>query len=284
MSPLRPLVLFARGRVELMAPSRRAIAVVGSRATTAYGESAGWAFAGSLARAGLPLWSGLALGVDSIAHRACLRHSCPTIAVLAGGLDHVYPPQNRGLLESIIDAGGLCLSELPPGQRPGRGHFPRRNRILAQASEAILVVEAGLTSGSLHTANFAAQAGIPVYAVPGPFSSPLSRGCHRLIADGAGIAASPETMLRSLGVDAALRPDSDLGESTHLDHSADASALLEILATGPRPADLVRRESGLGEECFLATVLDLVSSGALLQLPGDLLALGIDPGAARARR
>lgn len=274
MSPLRPLVLFAQGPVDLLAAERRAVAVVGSRTASAYGESAAWAFAGALARAGLPLWSGLALGIDSIAHRACLRHACPTIAVLAGGLDDIYPPQNRQLLERILDKGGLCLSELPPGRRPGRGHFPRRNRILAQSCEAILVVEAGLTSGSLHTANFGALAGVPVYAVPGPYSNNRSRGCHALIAEGAGIAACPETLLRVLGIDAAMQPSVDAAASLGFQRSADATALLSILETGPRPADLVRRESGLTEEQFLETVLDLVANKSLLQLPGDLLALG----------
>ncbi len=284
MSPLRPLVLFAYGEIELLSSTRTAVAVVGSRSASAYGESAAWAFAGALTRAGLPLWSGLALGIDSIAHRACLSQSSPTVAVLAGGMDQIYPPQNRQLFDNIVATGGLCLSELPPGHRPGRGHFPRRNRILAQSCEAILVVEAGVTSGSLHTANFGAQAGIPVYAVPGPFTSARSRGCHRLIAEGAGIAACPETLLRSLGVDMALQADDDQADSEELARTADESALLEILTLGPRPADLARRESGLSEETFLSLVLELASEGRLLQLPGDLLALGIAPPESGTRR
>ncbi len=274
LAPLRPLVLFYRGNLELLRSSQRAVTVVGSRTATAYGESAAWAFASSMARAGIPLWSGLALGIDSIAHRACLRHDCPTVAVLAGGLDDIYPPQNRKLLDQILEAGGLCLSELPPGRRPGRGHFPRRNRILAHASEAILVVEAGLSSGSLHTARYGAEAGVPVFAIPGPFSSPRSRGCHRLISEGASIAADPESLLRCLGIEQALRPEVSGGEALRMELTADECAVISILETGPRPTDLVCRESGMDQEKFLLALLSLVEKNAVLQLQGDLLALG----------
>lgn len=274
MAPLRPLTLFYRGTVELMTEDQCAVTVVGSRTATAYGTSAAWAYAGSLAQAGIPLWSGLAIGIDSIAHRACLRHGCPTVAVLAGGLDDVYPPQNRGLLQEILAAGGLCLSELPPGHRPGRGHFPRRNRILAQASDAILVVEAGFASGSLHTARYAAEAGVPVFAIPGPFSSPRSRGCHRLIAEGANIASDPESLLRCLGIEQSLKASVSGSQAVRWELSADEQAVLDILETGPRPTDLVARESGLQQEPFLTALFSLREKNAVLQLPGDLLALG----------
>jgi len=194
--------------------------------------------------------------------------------VLAGGLDRIYPAQHGALCERILRQGGLCLSELPPGARPQRGHFPRRNRILAHAAEAVLVVEAGLASGSLYTARFAAEAGVPVFAVPGPYTSSRSRGCHRLIEDGAMLASDPADLLRHLGVSVACRAGGDPRVARALDVSADEAAILAVLERGPRPADLVRRETGLADERFLVAVLNLHQKRLAVELPGDLLARG----------
>lgn len=156
---LRPLVLFARGRVEALTESRTMVTVVGSRTPTPYGLTAAADFCGVMAGAGLSLWSGLAYGVDAVAHRACLQAGTPTVAVLAGGLDRIYPQHHQPLADEILRSGGVLLSETPPGLRARRGHFPRRNRILGLSTEAVLVVEAGLMSGSLHTARFAGEGG-----------------------------------------------------------------------------------------------------------------------------
>lgn len=268
-TPLRPLQLFAQGEPALASDlSRTSVAVVGSRTPTPYGEGAAWAFCRALAGAGVVLWSGLARGIDGIAHRACLEAGTPTVAVLAGGLDQVYPAEHRELWRAILSAGGLGLSESPPGQRATRGHFPRRNRILASGADAVLVVEAGLASGSLHTARFAADAGVPVFALPGPWSSPRSRGCHQLLAEGAGVAADPEELLRELGVTRALA-----GSSSGSEHAADQAAILACIRLGPRPADLVARESGLPEERFLEALLELREQGSVLHGEGDLISL-----------
>ncbi len=267
-APCRPLVLFARGDVSLLDASRRAVAVVGSRTPTPYGEAAARDFTGALATAGLPVWSGLAFGIDALAHEACLAADTPTVAVLPGGPDTAYPRRHEPLLERIVHSGGLALTEAPPGLRPTRGHFPRRNRVLAHCVEAVLVIEAGLASGSLHTARFAGEHGVTVFAVPGPYTSARSRGCHRLIDDGAQIAADPGELLRQLGATCALRG----ADPTPLLASATERTILDLLAAGPRPADLVRREAYLDEADFLDALLALVERRLVVRLAGDMLA------------
>ncbi|MDP6929866.1 MAG: DNA-processing protein DprA [Planctomycetota bacterium] len=269
-APLRPLALFLKGPPRALATCQRTVAIVGSRTPTAYGRAASHDFATSLVRAGFVIWSGLAIGIDGVAHRACVSSGQPTVAVLAGGLDRIYPASHHGLAHEILAAGGCLLSETPPGQRATRGHFPRRNRILAAAVEAVLVIEAGQASGSLHTANHAAETGVPVFAVPGPYTNPRSRGCHELIAQGAQIALDPEDVLRRLQVEAGLRSN---GFRMDLDLSADEEAIRRVLEQGPRPADLVQRETRLGPEHFLEVLASLQERGRIQSLAGDLLAL-----------
>ncbi len=271
--PLRPLVIFARGDLEQLNYNGLRLAVVGSRTPTPYGQAAARAFTDAIARAGIPLWSGLAMGIDATAHKACIRNEIPTVAVLAGGLDQIYPAQHEQLAERIVDTGGLLISELPPGHRPQRGHFPRRNRILACATHATLVVEAGLASGSLHTARFAVDAGGTVFAVPGPYTSPRSRGCHRLLSDGATLAASPEELLRDLGVEASMHAEDSTKSTLELQSSADEIAILASLELGPRPVDFVRREARLDDETFFKALFDLAERRVVQHLPGSMIAL-----------
>lgn len=268
--PLRPLALFARGAGD--GDASLAIAVVGSRTPTPYGIAATRDFVTALAEAGFAIWSGLAFGVDATAHETALDAGATTVAVLAGGLDAPQPAGNDGLARRILDGGGLWLSEAPPGLRPTRGHFPRRNRILAGACDAVLVVEAGERSGALHTARFAVDAGRVVFAVPGPYTSPRSRGCHRLIDDGAHVALDPASVLEHLGTECALRGRTQAAHA--LDLGADEQRVVALLATGPRPMDLAMRESGLEEDRFLEVVFGLCAKGVVQRLAGDLLARG----------
>ncbi len=263
---LRPNALFVRGDAAALAATP-AIAVVGSRTPTPYGQDAAQQFAAGLAHAGCAIWSGLARGIDAIAHRACLDANAPTIAVLASGLDRIYPSEHAELAASIVQRGGCLVAELPPESHAQRGHFPRRNRILA-AAESVLVVEAGRTSGSLQTARFCAEQGRPVFAVPGPWSSERSRGCHDLLREGAQVATDPSDLLRDLGVTARV----EQGAANALQTSADENAVLRCLSQGPRPADLVQRESGLDRAQFLKARFALELRGALRAMPGDLLA------------
>lgn len=263
---LRPNALFVRGDPSALAATP-AIAVVGSRTPTPYGQDAAQQFSAGLAQAGCAIWSGLARGIDAIAHRACLEATSPTVAVLASGLDRIYPSEHAELAASIVQRGGCLVAELPPEAAPQRGHFPRRNRILA-AAESVLVVEAGRTSGSLQTARFCAEQGRPVFAVPGPWSSERSRGCHDLMREGAQVATDPSDLLRDLGVTANVAPSA----ANSLQASADETAVLRCLSQGPRPADLVQRESGLDRAQFLKARFALELRGALRAMPGDLLA------------
>jgi DNA processing protein len=264
-APARPLVLFARGDLAALQRGPSA-AFVGSRTPTPYGTEAAHVLAAALARAGCVLWSGLARGIDAIAHTTCATAGAPTVAVLAGGLDSVYPPEHAELADRIVATGGCLVSELPPGQRAHRGHFVRRNRILAAAAGATIVVEASLASGALHTARFAAECGVDVFALPGPWSSERSQGCHRLISEGAALLEGPDMLLQSLGLQVERSPASAL----HLATCADEQRLLATLAGGPRPSDLLARESGLDRAAFLRALFGLEAKGAIARLPGDL--------------
>jgi len=196
--PDPPEVLFIRGDPALLAAPQ--LAIVGSRGPTPAGRQTAFDFARRLAAAGLAITSGLACGVDSAAHRGALAGSGRTVAVCGAGLDVVYPPQNQGLAGEIATHGAL-VSEFPPGTPPLPHHFPRRNRLISGLSLGVVVVEARHRSGSLITARLAAEQGREVFALPGSIHNPLSRGCHRLIRDGARLVETPEEVL------AGLQPD-----------------------------------------------------------------------------
>ncbi|HEX6811531.1 MAG TPA: DNA-processing protein DprA [Planctomycetota bacterium] len=273
-APLRPLVLFARG--DLAALSRTpSVAVVGSRTPTPYGHDAATRLCAALAQSGTVLWSGLARGIDGIAHEACVTTGVPTVAVLAGGLDEIYPPEHGTLGSRIEATGGCLLGELPPGRRARRGHFPRRNRLLAVGADAVVVVEASLSSGALHTARFAAECGTEVFALPGPWASERSQGCHRLIAEGAILIEGPDALLRSLGI----QPTQTGPASLHLARCADEQAILAGLRQGPRPTDLLQRECGLDRAAFLRALFGLQGRNVVSRLPGDLWRLHAPPPA-----
>ena len=264
---LGPLVLFARGDPAALG-RLPALCLVGSRTPTPYGKAAAEQFAHALAGAGVVLWSGLARGIDGIAHHACVDAGVPTVAVLAGGLDSIYPAEHGRLAQAIVDQGGCLLSALPPGRRARRGHFVRRNRLLAAGPPAVLVVEGGLASGALHTARFAAENDTAVFALPGPWQSERSQGCHRLLAEGAMVAESPEGLLRDLGVSG----QGTGAQALQLTLCADEQALLAALANGPRPSDLLQRETGLERGRFLRALMGLETKGALRRMAGDLWA------------
>lgn len=262
--PLAPLALFAKGDVSVM-QFEPACAAVGSRTPTPYGIDSAKDLCAAMARCGTVLWSGLARGIDGIAHEACLTAETPTVAVLAGSLDCIYPPEHEDLANRIVANGGCLISELPPGRRARRGHFVRRNRLLAAGPPAVLVVEGSLASGALHTARFAADCSTDVFAVPGPWHSERSQGCHRLIAEGAGIVESPESLLQSLGL-VMHSPKTAL----HLESSAEQQTILAQLSGGPRPTDLLRRECALEDVAFLRALFGLEQNGWIERLPGDL--------------
>lgn len=174
---------------------RPLISIVGTRNPSAYGLRMCAHFAGELARRGLGVVSGLAVGIDAEAHRSALRANAVTVAVVAHGLDQIYPPQNRLLARDILEAGGAIVSEFASGTPALKHHFPLRNRILSALGICTLVVEASARSGSLITARAAAEQGRSVLVVPGPCGTPSFEGSHALIRDGATLVANPEDAL-----------------------------------------------------------------------------------------
>lgn len=193
-----PEKLYYAGDLSLLAT--RCVAVVGSRKFTAYGRRIAAKVAGRLAACGVTVVSGMAIGIDGISHRSALEAGGKTIAVLGNGLDVMYPAANRDLKKDIIETG-LLLSEYPPGMRGTKYTFPQRNRIISGLSEATVVVEAGLNSGSLITATLANEQGRPVYGVPGNIDAVTSIGVNMLIRDGAQPLVAVDDLLADLGVD-----------------------------------------------------------------------------------
>ncbi|MEM6688517.1 MAG: DNA-processing protein DprA [Planctomycetota bacterium] len=191
-----PPLLFVRGR--WLPEDSVSVAIVGTRHATRYGIEQATKFAYSLARCGVTVISGLARGIDRVAHEGALDAGGRTIGVLGGGLGELYPPEHGPLAEAIA-AHGAVISELPPESKPKRGHFPQRNRIVANLAKAVLVVEAPSKSGSLITARLAGEQNREVLAVPGQISSRNSRGCHDLIRDGAKLVQSIDDILEELG-------------------------------------------------------------------------------------
>lgn len=259
--PLPPLMVWVRGRAAACAED--AVAVVGARRATAYGETQAARFASALASEGLVVVSGGARGVDAAAHRAALRVGGTTVAVLGVGLGNPYPADHVGLFGSIVDAGGLLVSEFPVRWPPLPANFPRRNRIISGLALTVLVVEAGVSSGALVTARHAIDDHQrEPCAVPGPVDSPRSAGCNAAIRDGwAHCVLDPEDVLHlvrgasaRLGRSAGVRPDLDsMGVPDDL--RATVARAAEVLARRPRiEADRLAAELGI-DRCRLSAVL-----------------------------
>ncbi|MDI9497980.1 MAG: DNA-processing protein DprA [Bacillota bacterium] len=271
--PPAALFLLGRGR-QALADGRLILTVVGTRSPGWYGQAATEHFVRPLAAAGCSIVSGMALGIDGLAHRAALEAGGRTVAVLACGVDHVYPPEHVGLYAAIQERG-LILSEFPPGSRPRRSWFPARNRLLSGLGAATLVMEAGRRSGTLITVEHALEQGRDVYALPGSIFSPESRGPNHLLSEGAGVLLDVEQLLENLAAGAAgqqavrvagrlrqLRsPEAGKLSLPRKDVSPQAGRLLEIL--GQRPANLRELESimNCGEECLLSCLQELESAG-----------------------
>lgn len=193
-----PYALYIRG--ELPRDDMPTAAVVGARKCTPYGERMAIAFAAALTLSGVQIISGMAKGIDGAAQRSAIQEGGSSFGVLGSGIDVCYPKENRGLYMDLPYHGGI-LSEQPVGTPPLREYFPARNRIISGLSDVVLVIEAGEKSGSLITADMALDQGKDVYALPGPVTSNLSRGCHELIRQGAGILISPESLIEEMGLE-----------------------------------------------------------------------------------
>ena len=262
-----PPLLYVKGRAELL--SHPAIAVVGSRNATAQGAANAEAFARTLADAGLTIVSGLALGVDAAAHRGGLAGRASSIAVLGTGADIVYPARNRALAHELAARGAL-VSEFPLGTAALPGNFPRRNRLISGLALGCLVVEAAADSGSLITARLAAEQGREVFAIPGSIHSPLAKGCHALIKQGAKLVESASDILEELRlplpVVAATRAPAPAAET-----SSSARLVLEALGHDPCDRDTLATRSGLGAGELGALLTQLELDGYIAAMPGGLV-------------
>jgi DNA processing protein len=267
--PDAPTLLFAKGRLELLA--KESVGIVGSRSHTRYGAGACRLFAGESARAGLVVVSGMARGLDRVAHEAALDQNGGTVGVLGNGLGVVYPAANRALYDRVA-AEGCLLSEYPPGEKPHAGSFPRRNRLISGLSRVTIVVEAREKSGALITADCALTQGREVLAVPGPITSPLSLGCNRLIQLGAKPALGLRDVLEEYG-----RTVGDAPASTVPTDLTDAErGVLDILSTGVEHVDDVATRSGRPVAEALAILTSLEIRGLVMQEPGKVFRLAYD--------
>ena len=258
-----PALLYVKGRVELLcAPAM--LAIVGSRNATPQGLIDAHAFAAALSEAGVTIVSGLALGIDAAAHRGALQGRGSTIAVVGTGLDSVYPARNRALAHELAERGAL-ISEFPLGTPAAAGNFPRRNRLISGLAQGCLVVEAALSSGSLITARLAAEQGRDVFALPGSIHSPLAKGSHRLIKQGAKLVESAEDIMEEFKWAAAEQPDSSAAGDPP---PPQLNALLGCLGAAPTGIDALIERSGLPAQKVVAILLQLELEGEVAALPG----------------
>ena len=259
-----PVLLFVKG--DLRAADESAMAVVGTRAPTEYGKLVAEKLTAALCGRRLTIVSGLARGIDTVAHQTALKSGGRTLAVLGAGLDNIYPPENRRLAQEIA-SHGVLISEYFFGTKPDAVNFPRRNRLISGLSYGTLVIEAGETSGALITAQAALEQGREVFAVPGSVFSPKSLGPHRLIQDGAKLVLGIDDIMAEL--------PQQLDIFDHAPPAAPAVALTEAeqkvlaqLSHEPRHIDWLARQTNFPTSRLLALLLDLEFKNLVKQLPG----------------
>ena len=256
-----PPVLFVRG--EVRPEDEWAIAIVGTRRATVYGRECALRLATDLAQAGVTVVSGLARGIDAVAHETCLDAGGRTLAVLANGLDTVYPPEHRNLAHRIVDQGAL-VSEQALGVKPEARHFPARNRIISGLSRGVIVVEGQWSSGAVITAKQALEQGREVFAVPGSILSPASEGPNRLIREGATPILSANDVLEALNL-TQVAQHSDARQSLPTDPVE--TQLYDLLSREPQHVDELRRQVDL-------PVNEVTSTLALMELKGLVRQVG----------
>lgn len=256
-----PPLLYVRGSVSAL--HSNLLAIVGSRKATHYGKRCALWMSQELGRAGLNICSGLAVGVDTKAHEGALAGGAQTIAVLGTGIDRRYPAANRKLADEIIGNGAL-LSEFPLGMPPYPSNFPRRNRIISGLAQGTLVVEAKLKSGTLVTARLALEQNRDVFALPGPITSPQSRGCHSLIQQGAILVEKPEDILQELGIKDGREPN-DTGSTTG---SEETSIVLRSVDRQGSVFQAIQNESRLRSQDLHSELIRLEIEGFIRQEGG----------------
>ena len=269
-----PGALFVKGDPEVLASVQ--LAVVGSRAHSWYGQRWGKIFCETLAQAGLTITSGLACGIDGIAHRAALTARGKSVAVLGNGLSDIYPRRHASLAKEIISSGGAVISEFSLATPPWPGNFPRRNRIISGLSKGVFVVEAQLRSGSLVTAKYALEQGREVFALPGAVGNPGCEGTHWLIKQGATPVTAAEEILENLRYGLIWLPDESENRLYSLDQEEVALPFPELLANvgdEVTPVDVVAERAGQPVPVTVAQLLELELAGWIAAVPGGYVRL-----------
>jgi len=242
---------------------------VGTRRATVYGKLTARRLARDLAREGVTVVSGMARGIDTEAHRGALEAGGRTIAILGCGVDIVYPPENRGLMEEIIKKGAV-ISEFSLGEEPEAPHFPQRNRIISGLSKGVLVVEAPLKSGALITANFALDQGRDVFAVPGNINSPNSHGTNQLIKEGAKLVESMEDVLEELNFSELAQLKKEKIKAENLSLSSEEKKIFNLLKEEPSHIDLLVKLSRFPASKVGELLMRLQIKSLVRELPGKL--------------
>ena len=264
--PDPPTLLYVRGRIDLL--NRPSLAMVGSRHPTPQGLDNAHQFAVALAKAGLVIVSGLALGIDAAAHQGALAGGGDSIAVIGTGNDRIYPARNRELAIALAERG-CVISEFPLGTPVAAANFPRRNRLISGLARAVLVVEATVDSGSLITARLAAEQGREVCAIPGSIHAPQARGCHKLIKQGAKLVETAEDVLEELGLDNRPTHKTDSPTATTRSDDPNSAHILAALGYDPCPLDTLIERCGLTAEALSVILLRLELDGQVAALPGE---------------
>jgi DNA processing protein len=275
--PDPPALLFAWGDAALLA--RPAAGIVGSRDHSPYGAEAARLLAAGVAGAGVVVVSGMARGIDAIAHAAALDAGGASVGILGNGFGVIYPAVNRVLYERMV-ARGCLVTELPPGERPHAGAFPKRNRLISGLAGVTVVIEAAPGSGALITADCALDQGRAVLAVPGPITSPTSRGCNKLIQQGAKPALGAGDILEELGLPGAAQGTTERepgagppGRTPPPDLSALQRSLWDTLRAEPTHVDVLVAKAGADTGAVLTALTELEMRGAVTQRPGMVFGL-----------
>jgi len=266
-----PPVLYNKGDRTVF--KKHAVAMVGTRTPTPYGKTAAASITRELTQCGIVIVSGLAKGIDTVAHECCIQNNGQTIAVLGCGIDYIYPKQNEKLAEQICNNGAL-VSEFPFSTFPDTFNFPRRNRIISGLSAGVVVVEAGLKSGSLITAQYALQQGREIYAVPGPITSSVSIGTFNLIRDGATPARSGREIAESLQFitchNLLTQPSRYSVKTADMVMSDDEANVYNYISAEPQSTDFLSEKSGCPIGMLLCILLNLELKGLISQISGQL--------------
>ncbi|MFK7804388.1 MAG: DNA-processing protein DprA [Anaerolineae bacterium] len=262
--PAPPVVLYVWGN--LLPTDQQALAIVGTRRLTSYGRQMARELAQGLARSGITVVSGLARGIDTEAHHAALDAGGRTIAILGSGLDFIYPPENRDLVDRILTSGqGAVISEYPLATKPQGKNFPPRNRIISGLSLGTIVVEGAIKSGALITARYAVEQNREVFAVPGFVNSPASAGPNRLIQEGAKLITCVEDVLEEIQVEQVIHQQAF---QMALPESAEEAALLPVLSNEPQHIDGLAKLSGLPSSQVSSTLTLLELKGMVQHVGG----------------